>query len=277
VTGLARVQGEFQEYLLRGSRAIEARVIGSERVPIEIRLGIYAGAYGSRLVDALRSNYPALAELLGEDDFQALGSRYVGSHDSAHFSIRYYGEALAEFLATDAAYAEVPLLAELARWEWALTEVFDAADAEPVGPQTLATLAPDDWAALRFLCHPSVRRLALSWNAPQLWKSLTAGGERPALQVLAEPLEWLVWRRDLQTWFRSLEPTEARAFDALRSGRSFGELCELLAEAQGAAAAPATAATLLNGWLTGGLLVAGRTRLTVQSAPPSIPTRTAAR
>jgi putative DNA-binding protein len=256
VTDLARLQGEFQEYLLRGTRAIEARVIGSERVPIETRLGIYAGAYGSRLIDALGSNYPALAALLGEDDFQALGARYVNTHDSPYFSIRHYGEALAEFLARDADYADVPLLAELARWEWALTEVFDAADAEALGPQVLAALAPQDWASLHFVCHPSVRRLALNWNAPQLWKSLTEGGERPELQVLAEPVEWLAWRGDLKTWFRSLERTEARALDALRAGRSFGELCELLAEAQGGSAAPATAVTLLNGWLTGGLLVA---------------------
>lgn len=256
MSDLALLQDEFQEHLLRGTRAIEARVLGSERVPIETRLAIYAGAYGSRLIDALGSNYPALAELLGEDDFQALGARYVSAHDSPYFSIRHYGEALAEFLARDADYADVPLLAELARWEWALTEVFDAADAEPVGPQALTALAPDDWAALRFRCHPSVRRLALSWNAPQLWKALTEGGERPELQVLAEPIEWLAWRADLKTWFRSLERTEANALDALRSGCSFGELCELLAEAQGAAAAPATAAKLLNGWLTSGLLVA---------------------
>ena len=256
MSDLARLQGEFQEYLLRGTRAIEERVAGSERVPIETRLGIYAGAYGSRLIDALRSNYPALAALLGEDDFRVLGARYVATHDSPYFSIRCYGEALAEFLAHDADYADVPLLAELARWEWALSEVFDAADAAPVGPQALAQVHPADWAQLRFTLHPSVRRLALHWNAPQLWTSLTEESERPELQVLPEPVEWLAWRRDLRTWFRSLEPAEAAALDAARAGRSFGELCELLAGHRGAAAAPAAAAALLNGWLTGGLVVA---------------------
>ena len=256
MTDLASVQGEFQEYLLRGARAIEERVLGSARVPVATRLGIYAGAYGSRLIDALGSNYPALAALLGEDDFQALGARYVRTHDSAYFSIRCYGEALAEFLAREADYADVPLLAELARWEWALSEVFDAADAVPLAPQALAQVAPADWAQLRFTLHPSVRRLALRWNAPQLWKSLTEGSERPELQVLPEPLEWLAWRRDLRTWFRSLEPVEAAALDAARAGAAFGELCELLAEVRGAAAAPAAAAALLNGWLTGGLVVA---------------------
>lgn len=256
MTDLAHVQDEFQEYLLRGTRAIVGRVVGSERVSVETRLEIYAGAYGSRLVDALKSNYPALAELLGEDDFQALGARYVRTHDSPYFSIRCYGEALAEFLAREADYADVPLLAELASWEWALSEVFDAPDAEPIGPEALAQIAPADWAQLRFTLHPSVRRLALRWNAPQLWKSLTEGGARPELQVLPEPVEWLAWRRELRTWFRSLEPQEAAALGAVRAGRSFGELCELLAEGSGAQAAPAAAAALLRGWLGSGLVVA---------------------
>jgi len=47
-----------------------------------------------------------------------------------------------------------------------MTEVFDAADAAPIGIAALAHKAPDDWAALRFAFHPSVRVLSLAWNAP---------------------------------------------------------------------------------------------------------------
>jgi hypothetical protein len=256
VSELARIQGEFQEYLLRGTRVIEAQVAGSARVSIETRLGIYAGAYGSRLIDALGSSYPALAALLGEDDFRILGAKYVASHDSPYFSIRNYGDALEEFLGAHPDYAEVPLLAELARWEWTLCAVFDAADAEPVGPEALARVAPEDWAALRFEFHPSARRLALRWNAPQLWKALTEEAERPELRVLAQPIEWLAWRQDLKTYFRSLEPGEAAVLDAARSRSSFGELCELLAAVHGAEQAPLAAAALLSRWVGDGLLVA---------------------
>jgi hypothetical protein len=256
VSDLARIQGEFQEYLLRGTRAIEERVAGSARVPVETRLGIYAGGYGSRLIDALKSSYPALAALLGEEDFQALGARYVRSHDSPYFSIRNYGDALEEFLGEHADYASVPLLAELARWEWMLCAVFDATDAEPLGAAALARVAPADWPELRFTFHPSVRRLALSWNAPQLWKALTEGAERPELCVVAEPVAWLAWRQDLTTCFRSLEAGEAAALDAARKGQSFGELCELLAAAHGSERAAAEAAALLAAWLGAGLMVA---------------------
>jgi hypothetical protein len=260
VSDLARVQGEFQEYLLRGTRAIEERVVGSARVPIETRLGIYAGAYGSRLIDALGSSYPALAALLGEEDFQELGARYVRTHESPYFSIRNYGDALEEFLSEHADYADVPLLAELARFEWTLCAVFDAADAELLGAAALAARAPAEWPELRFGFHPSVHRVALRWNAPQLWKALTEGGERPDLCVAEEPIEWLAWRQDLKTWFRSLEPGEATALDAARNGESFGELCEHLADSHGAEQTAAQAAALLARWLGDGLIVAAAPR-----------------
>ena len=256
MSDLAHLQGEFQDYLLRDKRAIEERVVGSARVPVATRLGIYAGAYGSRLIDALQGSYPALAELLGEEDFQALGAGYVRTHDSPYFSIRNYGDALEEFLATHADYADVPLLAELARWEWLLCAVFDAADAEPLPAAALALIPPADWAGLRFGFHPSVRRVALNWNAPQLWKALTEGGERPELELAAVPVEWLAWRQDLRTYFRSLEAAEAAALDAALEGQSFGELCELLAAGHDAARAPAQAAALLASWVAGGLIVA---------------------
>ena len=35
---LPQIQGDFQSYLLRGDPAIEAHVVGTERVPIATRL-----------------------------------------------------------------------------------------------------------------------------------------------------------------------------------------------------------------------------------------------
>ena len=44
--------------------------------------------------------------------------------------------------------------------------------------------------------------------------------------------------------------------DAARSGRTFGELCELLCAEVGATAAPAQAAALLRDWIAAGLITA---------------------
>jgi hypothetical protein len=252
---LARVQREFQDYLLSGDPAVEARVLGSASVPVTTRLQIYAGAYRSRLAEALESNYPVLAKLLGESDFDALAADYIAAHDSPFFSIRYYGDALATFLATREEYAAAPVLAELAQWEWAMTSAFDAADAPPLTADALARFAPAQWAQLRFRWHPSVQRLTLWWNVPQLWQALSEDAERPAMTLAAAPVQWLLWRENLTTYFRSLAKTEASVLDAARSGWPFGELCTLLCEQIGDAEAPAQAAVLLSGWVTSGLII----------------------
>ena len=252
---LERVQRDFQDYLLRGAATVEQHVSGTQRVPLATRLAIYGGAYRSRLAEALESNFPALARLLGETDFHRLAADYVRTHDSPFFSIRYYGDGLAQFLATHEDYVAAPVLAELARWEWAMTTVFDAADAAPLGHEALARLPPQQWARLRFAWHPSVQRLQLTWNVPQLWQALSDDAERPPAMLSAAPVEWLLWRRELNSYFRSLPRTEAAALDAARSGWPFAELCELLCDEIGERDAAATAATLLRSWVDAGLIV----------------------
>ena len=254
---LPQIQDDFQSYLLRGDAAIEAHVVGTARVPIATRLGIYGDGYCARLAEALQSNFPVLTELLGEADFEKLATAYVRSHDSPFFSIRYYGNALTDFLASESEYAGAPVLAELARWEWAMTEVFDAADVDSLGVADLASVAPEEWAELRFELHPSARRLTLAWNAPQIWKAVTDGADVPEVAFSPEPLQWLLWRQDLRTYFRSLQPGEAQALEAAREGHSFGDLCAVLSEEFGEAQAPATAAGFLRTWVESGLLTTG--------------------
>jgi hypothetical protein len=255
MTQLTEVQGDFQQYLLRGETGIEKHVAGTERVPVATRLEIYGGGYGARLTEALETSFPVLAQLLGQSDFAEMAAAYIRSHDSTFASIRYYGGALAQFLAQDPAYAEIPVLSELARWEWVMTETFDAADAPTLDARALAGVAPEEWAELRFEWHPSIRRLPLCWNVPQIWNAFTRQTPPPEARLTAEAEQWLLWRKDLEISFRSLPPPEAAALDAARTGSSFGELCELLCTWVDEAAAPAQAAGLLREWLQSGLIV----------------------
>jgi len=136
-----------------------------------------------------------------------------------------------------------------------MTSVFDAADAAPLGHEALAGVAPRRWAQLRFQWHPSVQRLTLWWNVPQLWQALTDHGARPPASLAAAPVQWLLWREQLTTYFRSLPETEAAALDAARGGWPFAEVCELLCDELGDSEAPAQAAALLRGWIGSGLIV----------------------
>jgi hypothetical protein len=251
---LASLQDRLQAHVLGGERAIEADVVGSSAEEVAARLAIYTEAYRARLTEALASNYPALAKLLGARDFATLAARYIATHVSHLPSIRYYGDGLPQFVATGAGYQDVPLLAELAAWEWAMTEVFDAADANPIGAEVLARVPPESWAHLRFSFHPALRRLELEWNVPPLWKALTADHPRPPHEPAAEPQRWLLWRDGLQVLFRALATDEAAALRVAMDGGSFGELCLRLCERVDEAQAPVRAAGYLRGWLGAGLV-----------------------
>lgn len=252
---LPDIQEAFQRFLLTGDSAIHSCVVGTSRVPVATRLGIYGGGYRSRLIEALQASFPVLASLLGEADFHTLADRYVLTHESTFFSIRYYGDQLAGFLASDEEYSQAPLLAELARWEWAMAAAFDAADAEPIDTSAFAQLAPEDWAQLRFEWSPSVQRVELEWNVPELWKSVTEDTDRPDPSLSPTPASWLIWRRELQIFFRPLAEAEAAVIAASAAGNSFGELCLLLCEHLDESEASLHAAGFLRGWLQSGLIV----------------------
>jgi hypothetical protein len=258
VARLESIENDFQSFLLTGSADIEKRVEGTRRVPIATRLAIYGNAYRSRLIETLEAHYPALLALIGADEFEALGRAYVQAYDSSFASIRFYGGSIGAYLAADPAYASKPWLSELARFEWAMTEVFDAADAAPVDVRSLGQIAPEDWAGLGFDLHPSVRRLDLVWSAPALWRALTKAGPRSAPDAQAHAVPWLLWRRELQIFFRPLPALEAEALDAVRQGRSFGEVCVALCTALDEAQAPAQAAAFLREWIESGMIVGTR-------------------
>ena len=258
--GLASLEDDFQKFLLSGAHGIQTRVVGTHKVPIDTRLAIYGDGYGARLIDALEAHYPALLALLGKEEFANLGDAYVRAHDSNFASIRFYGGALDAFIKTHPDHQSMPLRAELASWEWAMSEVFDAADAAYIGVAVLGQIAPEDWAELRFELHPALRRVDLSWNAPAFWKALTQSAPPPEPAAQASPVAWLLWRRELQIFFRPLSAEEAQALDAVHSGASFGELCVALCASCGEQAAPAHAAGFLREWVESGLVIGTQAR-----------------
>jgi hypothetical protein len=220
----------------------------------QTQLAIYRNAYVIRLGEALRSNYPALHQLLGDDDFAALARAYLDQHPPAHASIRWFGDALALFLEHHAPYDGLPVLSELARFEWALRHTIDAADAEVITVESLQAIAPQLWGELQFVLHPSATVMALQWNTPQIWQALTAEEAPPGPEKKA--MNWLVHRQpDLVGAWRSVSELELAALGCLAGGGSFSDICEAvaaLAPAEGEGAL--RSAEILRLWVEQGLI-----------------------
>lgn len=217
------------------------------------RLDIYRNAYRARLTGALRDNYPVLHRVLGDEAFDALAAAFITARPSRQPSIRWFGAELGDWLQETAAQLPHPALVDLTRMEWALSIAFDAADATPLQVADLLAVAPQDWPALSFQPLPSLHMIAMNWAVEPLWSAISA--DESATTDAPEALDHhlLVWRRDEQTQWRSVEAFEALLLDACIGGRSFADLCELALTECGDNAA-AEVAGYLRVWVEAGLL-----------------------
>jgi len=249
MTSLADLQQAFQGYVLQDETSLVERIAGGERVDPQRRLRIYFDAYRSRLVEALATDYEALRALMGLQAFTAACRAYVEATPSKFRNVRWYGTALPEFLRLTPPWADQPILHELALFEWTLTLAFDSADATVVRFDELASLPPRSWPALGFVLHPSARVLELRSNAPALRKATDAGEPLPNAVLSEEPKSWLIWRKELTAYFRSLSESESWALAAVRDGVSFTAVCEGLCRWFSPSEAASQAAALLRQWV----------------------------
>lgn len=254
MSNLGTLQASFQAAILAGDQRFRDSIRTSGRVSADTRLGIYTEAYKLRLVEALADNYPGLARLLGERDFEALASDYIDAHPSRFRSIRWFGDHLPEFISSkEDTFANRDILHEMALTDWRMGLAFDAADPPAADETDMARHAPDTWGALTFTFHPSVQRLDLDHDVIPFRLPDTENAGRPKRHPRRVP--WLVWRQNLSVRYRSMEVDEAWAVDAAMTGEDFATLCGGITEWVDEDHAPMRMAGLLKRWLADGTIL----------------------
>ncbi len=244
---LARLQSDFVQSLRQGSDRVRPALAEEGGIAADLGLGIYQHAYRARLAEALANDHAALARYLGESAWHGLCTDYIALHPSRQRSLRVFGDALPDFVAGIAPYDAHPEVADLARFERALLDTFDAADAPSPGWDTVAGLPADAWPTLAPRLHPSLRRLALRSNAVALWTALKDDATPPAVEL--GEVHWVTWRdADLLTRFRSLTASEAVALDQAIAGADVATLCEAMQDIYAAEDVPGVVVGYLRAW-----------------------------
>lgn len=249
-TPLCELQKKFQDYVLSPRPGMDGEVVGTPAADATTRLEIYSDAYRLRLIEALTGDYTAVKALAGEQQFDRIARAYIDAHPSKHYNVRWFGQSFPRFLRE--IEATQPALGELADFEWAMTLAFDAPDEPALTLEEMAQVPPEAWPEMKFVPHPSLQRLKLSFNSPEIWKAVDKGEDLP--QVKDVPAAWIIWRRDYKTYFRSLGEDESWAVDATCSDATFSTVCGGLTKWVDEGNAALHAAGLLKGWVTEGIL-----------------------
>lgn len=257
---LAQQQSAFKHMVAGEAPAADSVRELFESLPnqAEPRIGIYRQAYRSRLVSALAANFPVLQRALGDEAFEALALQFIDACPSRHPSIRWFGDALGEFLDARHDALPHPALRDLVELEWAICKAFDAGDVAIATAADFSRIAPEAWADLVLELHPSTSLLRLEWSIEPVWQSLLVDAEEGVEREVSEPgaLEHntLVWRHELTPQWRSLDLLEATCLASAVEGKSFSAICEAAAECVPAEQAAASVVGLLQRWIADGIL-----------------------
>ncbi len=218
-----------------------AIVLGDERLSAEERADIYANMYFYRLLDALKEDFPATLKVLGDDAFHNLATGYLLEYPPTEPSVAECGRFLSRYLREHdlhdrhqhdrAPGDDAPYLADLAGLERATVEVFQGPDADALSADAMRAIPAEQWPSLKLRLHPCVQVLDVEWHVADLLRAVEEGRDwQPAARGAAKIL---VSRQRTRVLYRELEQIEYRAIDVARTGATFANICELIAQDAG--------------------------------------------
>lgn len=147
-----------------------------------------------------------------------------------------------------------PLHVELAKFEWSFGKVLEDADAPQLTLADMAQIPPESWGEMRLSLHPSMRLLDLQYNSPEIWQALFEDTEPPAVVRYDETSTWMLWRFNMMTHYRPLNPQHLWMVRNVQKDATFAELCEGLCEFMGEEEVAQFAGMTLKEWLDQGLV-----------------------
>lgn len=203
---LRELQADFAGAMLTG-RSPPALVdaICAAGIAAGQRLGVYRANVVLSLRRLLESTFPASRRLLGELRFARLADGFVRRSPPERPQLLAYGADFPGFLAQSE-----PLVADVARLEWAREEAFHAADAAPLAAAAVAAIPPGRYPSLCFEPHPSLRLIRSPGPVHSLWLGLSGA---------AGPEQVLVVRPEMTVVTRPLLPADLALLEALLAGR----------------------------------------------------------
>lgn len=204
------------------------------------RLDVYRNNVWASLIAALEEAYPVTRQVVGERFFAALAHDHAHQHLPESPLMMHYGRGLDETLQSTLAILvangqalaqQLPFYAvDLARLEAARLEAYHAADAEPLAPAELASLAPESLMELRFTAHPAARLLQLDHAVLEIWQrhqqpQATLSGldvERPQALLITRPV--------LEVQVLTISAASVVLLKALMRGDTLADAAENLAQ-----------------------------------------------
>ena len=197
---LLELQMRLRQAVLGGDGAEIVAAILSDGLDPAARVGIYRHHAFVTLGDALQSTFPVVCRLVDKRFFAYAAHEYLREHPPHSRCLVEYGADFADFLAHFTPCQNLPYLADVARFEWALNIAATVRQVTPLEAETLATIPAGQAAYVAFRLQPSVSYFASQWPIDAIWQAnqqdevppvdLTSGHISLEIRRVGEAVAW---------------------------------------------------------------------------------------
>ncbi len=123
--------------------------------PAGRRFSVYRNNVAVSLTEALQTGFPAVAKVLGKENFKMVAAGYLRKSPPNTPIISQYGDGFDRYLSTIPPLKNMPWLPDLARLELALRHAYHAADARIFTANMIAALPQENLPALHLHFAPA--------------------------------------------------------------------------------------------------------------------------
>ncbi len=197
---LLELQQQLRRAVLAGDTTALVAAIQGDGLDPAARLRIYRNHAFATLGAVLEGTFPVVCRLVDKRFFAYAAHEYLREHPPHSRCLVEYGADFADFLAGFEPCKDLPYLADVARFEWALNTAATVREAFPLKIEILGGVPPDRASLLKISLQPSVSYFASGWPIDAIWLTnqkkdvrtvdLASGGTTVEMRRAGEGFSW---------------------------------------------------------------------------------------
>jgi len=146
---LKELQEKFKSSMLRHYQKLDEcdpeflEQFDNNHIPVLERIKVYHNNIVGSLSEALRSTFPIVEKLVGDDFMKMMTSEFVFDNPPKNASLYQYGQEFENFIKTYQPAKSLPYLSDIAKFEWAINQSYYAADDKALTADELSQIPPE--------------------------------------------------------------------------------------------------------------------------------------